>query len=107
MNQVLELFDGKLGTVVESDGTEVQLDKFVVKAITDTEDGIDEFYVDGVLVDFCEPIEKDIDDVDFSSIPLVCFKSDGYRDVGCYFCIGLVDDELVLIDVMDGSILGQ
>lgn len=104
MNQFIEMFDGKIGVVSESNGSEVQLGGFTVKCVTETEDGIDEFYMNDELVDFCEPIEKD---VDFSTIPLVCFKSEGYRETGCYFCLGLLDGQVVLIDTMDGSILGQ
>lgn len=104
MNQYIQMFDGKLGVVAESDGSEVRLGSHTVKAVTDTEEGIDEFYVDGELVDFYEPIEKD---VDFSTIPLVCFKSEGYRGIGCYFCLGLLDGQVVLIDTMEGAILGQ
>lgn len=104
MNQFEELFRGQFGKVVEPDGSEHQLGKFLVKCIFDTEEVFDDFFVDGKSTDFPTSIDMD---VDFSTMELVCFKSDGYSKVGCYFCLGLLNGEVVLIDVDDGSISGQ
>lgn len=102
MDQYASVFEGVLGTVIESDGTEARLGKYVVKAVFDEEEAVDEFYVDGELFDYCDPIDDE--GVDFSTIQLVCFRSNGYRGTGCYFALGLLDDKIILIDTMDGSI---
>ncbi len=104
MNQFEDLFRGKFGKVVIPDGSEHQLGKFVVKCVIDADEGFDDFFVDGESTDF--PTSLDVD-VDFSTMELVCFESDGYSKVGCYFCLGLLDGEVVLIDIDEGTISGQ
>ncbi len=104
MNQFEELFRGQYGKVVAPDGSEHQLGKYTVKCIFDEEDSFDDFFVDGKSTDFPNSIDVD---VDFSTMELICFESNGYSRMGCYFCLGILNGEVVLIDTDEGTISSQ